>query len=198
MEQRGIDWEPVPTKFVVRINEYGGLDRMLATDELETALKTSQLRALGIVFDADGLHKSENTRWESVRNRCSQLGIAIGESPNIQGFQTILESGIRFGVWMMPDNSQRGMLETFLLQLVPPTERDSPLFTHVKAATSRAKELGANYKAVHRDKALIHTWLAWEDAPGAQLHEAVKFKFLDANSTRADNFVSWFRELYQL
>jgi len=28
-----------------------------------------------------------------------------------------LESGIKFGVWMMPDNQSRGMLETFLAYL---------------------------------------------------------------------------------
>jgi hypothetical protein len=51
---------------------------------------------------------------------------------------------------------------------------------------------------VHRDKARIHTWLSWQDTPGAQLHEAVKFHLLNANSQNANAFVSWFRTLFEL
>lgn len=38
---------------------------------------------------------------------------------------------------------------------------------------TEASALGAPYRQTHRDKAELHTWLAWQDPPGLQVHLAV-------------------------
>lgn len=87
------------------------------------------------------------------------------------------------------------MLETFLTYLVP--EGDG-LLDLAASTCVEAKKQGAQYKEVHEDKAKIYTWLAWQDEPGAQLHQAVKEKILIATSKVARPFVEWFRELFEI
>ena len=52
------------------------------------------------------------------------------------------------------------------------------------------------FKDVHKTKAVIHTWLAWQDEPGPQLHEAVKHRVLDPKKPESRAFVDWFRRLF--
>jgi hypothetical protein len=193
IEHRGIKWKDSEGSYIAHITEYGGITNMLAPGEIETALKSSGLKSLGLIFDADGLH-GETQRWPSVRKRCQDIGC---EPPQILapgGYVTTLPAGIRFGVWMMPNNLVGGMLETFLQSLVP--DQSSPVYLHAKEATQKAASLGAPFKEAHFDKALIHAWLAWQDAPGYQLHDAVKFKILDPHSPQALPFELWFRTLF--
>jgi hypothetical protein len=96
----------------------------------------------------------------------------------------------------MPDNRLRGMLETFLAYLVPDTSQ--PLWQQAVKAFEEAQRLGAPCKVAHTDKAKIHTWLAWQDPPGRQLHNAVMERILDPTSPYARGFVNWFRLLYNI
>ena len=196
MEQRGVTWVLGPKKHAVDIREADG--PVTEPGWIETHLKETALAALGVVFDADGMDGRQDHRWAEMQNRCSIMGIALPDPPPAGGFFTVLPNGIRFGVWMMPNNQPPGMLETFLLALLKPEEMNGSLFQHAKASVTRAKEFGAPFKAVHHDKALVHTWLAWQDQPGAQLHDAIKFKILDAASPSADGFVGWFKNLFQV
>ena len=196
MEQRGVKWEPASKKYAVNIREAGG--PVTTPDWIETHLKESALAALGVVFDADEMENNEDHRWAEMQNCCNSIGIDLPDPAPAGGFIVTLPNGIRFGVWMMPNNQPPGMLETFLLSLLNPAETSGSLFKHAKASVEEAVKCGAPFKAVHRDKALVHTWLAWQDQPGAQLHEAIKFKILDAASPNADAFVAWFRNLFQV
>ena len=103
---------------------------------------------------------------------------------------------IKFGIWMMPDNKRRGMLETFLAYMIP-TEKE-PLWTYAQEVVVEAKKRGAPFKQVLEDKACIYTWLAWQKKPGRQLHDAVKMKILDPKHPKAQMFVRWFKCLYDL
>ncbi len=71
-----------------------------------------------------------------------------------------------------------------------------PLYDFAKEAVSEAAERDAPFRAAHRTKAEIHTWLAWQDEPGKQLHEAVHHRVLDATKDESTPFVNWFRTLF--
>jgi hypothetical protein len=195
LELRGIEWEPTPKNYAVTIKDYGGFENMVAPDELETASKSSGLKALGMIFDCDGLHDTSN-RLAKMQARCQSLGINIPNPLPENGFIATLTPEIKFGVWMMPNNIDSGMLETFLMNLVP--DPNSELYQFAIECAAAAKTKGAPYKDCHNHKSIIHTFLAWLDSPGPQLHEAVKFRMLDANAKYADNFTAWFRALYDL
>ena len=96
----------------------------------------------------------------------------------------------------MPDNQNKGMLEDFLAYLVP-NESDH-LWQFAQDQAQEAKNHGATFKNVHKAKANIYTWLAWQDEPGKQLHEAIKEPILNATHPKAQDFVDWFKVLYDL
>ena len=59
----------------------------------------------------------------------------------------------KLGFWIMPDNRQSGMLEDFLVDLIP-TE-SSELFDFAKECVGRAQKKGADFKDTHKRKAEI-------------------------------------------
>ena len=87
-------------------------------------------------------------------------------------------------------------METFLTYLIP--DLSDPLLDHAKESTIKASKLKAPFIESHYDKAIIHSWLAWQDPPGRQLHDAVKQRILDPASTQADGFVQWFKNLFDI
>jgi hypothetical protein len=95
---------------------------------------------------------------------------------------------------MMPDNQGRGMLETFLSVMRPSGSDD--LWQHAEGACAQATDLGAPFKEVHQNKAVLHTWLSWQDPPGRQLHEALRDRVLSDGSPLAKRFVAWFQRLF--
>jgi hypothetical protein len=66
------------------------------------------------------------------------------------------------------------------------------------ASVNAARKSGAPDKDAHLDKARIHTWLAWQDPPGRQLHQAIMERILAPESENAQPFIRWFKELYML
>ena len=78
-----------------------------------------------------------------------------------------------------------------------PTESKS-LYGLAQECVANASSSGAPFKTTHRSKAEIHTWLAWQDEPGKQLHEAVHHRVLDPNMPESQQFVRWFRELFEI
>ncbi|NJL55795.1 hypothetical protein HC928_11830 [bacterium] len=78
-----------------------------------------------------------------------------------------------------------------------PDENES-IWQYAQEAAKEAKNKGAAFINAHYDKAYIYTWLAWQDPPGRQLHNAVMERILDPTHPKAQTFVSWFRQLYDL
>jgi hypothetical protein len=106
------------------------------------------------------------------------------------------EQGKRLGIWIMPDNVERGMMETFMTFLVPEQQQD--VWQLAQSSSHQARGLGAQFREVHRDKATIFTWLAWQDPPGQSLGTALVQRALDPHAPYAGRFVAWFRQLYGL
>lgn len=191
MKANGVRWGATSATWVVEIKECNGFNSMVEEGVIETELKASGLEALGIIADANN---DAGKRWKSVRDRCLGSFSEIPDELPTAGLIHESESGLKLGVWLMPDNRSHGMMETFLTYLVP--DDSNPVLRHAESARDEAHTLGAPYKDVHADKAKIHTWLAWQDPPGRQLHNAVMERLLDPGSPYAAAFVSWFRSLF--
>lgn len=192
IEANGIPWGETKKEAVVNIEAYGNDDFVDATF-ISTELKASGLKALGLMIDADN---DLNARWQSVRNACLKSIPDIPEQLPATGLIHSTDSGIRFGVWIMPDNQTQGMLETFLTYLI--RDESEPLWQYAQEVAKEAQNKGATYINSHSDKAYIYTWLAWQHPPGRQLHDAVRQKILDPNHPQAQSFVNWFKQLYDL
>lgn len=192
IEANGVDWGTRKHP-VVFIRDYDGYQKLVDPDVLSTELQASGLSALGIIIDADD---NPIGRWESIRNASLRSIPDIPETLPENGLIHTTPSGIRFGVWIMPDNRMRGMLETFLTYLIPTSTE--VLWEFAQAVTSEAKSKGAEFTNPHFDKANIYTWLAWQNPPGRQLHQAIMERILHPTHPNAQRFVTWFKTLYGL
>lgn len=190
MAANGVTWnrgeEPL------NIINCDGVENLLKPKYISAQLKTPNgLTHLGIIIDAD---EEPDNRWKSLYNACLPNIPNLPQNLPAAGLIITLESGIKFGVWMMPDNQSRGMLETFLAYLVP----DNNLWQYTQNKVIEAKQQGATYRDYHLDKANIHTYLAWQDPPGKQLHDAVKQRILNQSYPQSANFLRWLQELYEI
>jgi hypothetical protein len=188
-----VEWPDRPHQPPVFIDAVGSVSEILNTNYLRTKLKASDLEILGVLVDADD---EPNARWNSFRSICTPLFPDIPATLPSGGLVIQNDSGLRLGFWMMPDCSMAGMLETFLKHLIPLSAE--PLWKYSESSFDGACSLGAPCRAVHFDKARIHTWLAWQDPPGESLGRALTRRILDPTAPTAAAFVLWFKELYRL
>jgi hypothetical protein len=172
--------------------ELEGVEQLLKAMPL--AVKDSGGRPVGFALDAND---SLANRWAQVAGRLRPvIGSDLPPLPPQDGFIiTSKKYRCPVGVWLMPDNAHEGKLETLLSTLVP--DQDS-LFRHAEEATGRAVELGARFPSVDHIKAVIHTWLAWQETPGMRLGSAIGARFFRDDGPPAVRFVAWFRRLFGL
>ena len=190
MEANGVAWGTADRP-AVYIAPYGGVGEMLKAGAIEGELSASGLEALGIVVDANG---DARKRWAQIRRLCEAQVASLPEDLPTEGLRVTHASGPRFGVWIMPDNRSKGMLEDLLVQLVP-SESES-LFALARRCVGEAAEIGAPFKPAQLTKARVHTCLAWQDEPGRSLHQAVDHRVLDPTKAESKPFVRWFRSLF--
>jgi hypothetical protein len=188
-----IDWPDDRALYPVTVEPGGSDEEILAKGFLTTKLKSSEVDILGVVLDADD---DCDRRWTRLRSLCVDLFPKMPAALPPDGLIVENDDGKRFGAWIMPDNTSRGMLETFLQFLIP--NNGEPIFIHAKESLSAAREKGAPLRECHKDKALIHTWLAWQDPPGEALGRALMRKILDPYADSAKPFVNWFNTLYRI
>jgi hypothetical protein len=92
------------------------------------------------------------------------------------------------GVWLMPDNSSEGMAESFAVSFVP--DEDATL-AHATLTVTELPIAAKRFATRHNDKALLHTWLAWQEEPGCQTGAAILRNLLDVSRPLAVAFVAW-------
>jgi hypothetical protein len=54
----------------------------------------------------------------------------------------------------------------------------------------------AQKKPIHKSKARIHTWLAWQEDPGTPMGLAITKSYLDTNQELCNLFVNWLNNLF--
>ena len=193
MEANGIEWER-SGRPVVYIEPYNGVEELLKPGVVEAELRASGLEILGVMVDANG---DAFDRWNRIRNLCRDEFDDLPDEIPEGGLETVHpETRARFGVWIMPDNRFSGMLEDFLIRLIP--EESRGLYELAEKCVAEAARSGAPFKDAHKAKAEICTWLAWQDEPGRQLHEAVHHRVLDPERPESQPFVNWFRHLFEV
>jgi hypothetical protein len=69
------------------------------------------------------------------------------------------------------------------------------LWTRAGDAIDSIPEHERRFPPVRRSKALIHTWLAWQEEPGSPMGQAIGKRDLDGSAPAAQRFVEWLRRL---
>lgn len=148
--------------------------------------------SLGVLIDAD---TNLQARWMQLQNILTPLGYDMPATPDAIG--TILKSelaGTTVGIWIMPDNQVPGMLEDFVQILIPDGDEVFPVATKIVDEILGMKN--AKLKSIHRSKAIIHTWLAWQESPGTPMGSAIVKTYLDHNHELCLLFVAWLNRLF--
>jgi hypothetical protein len=177
------------------VKPHGSVERLL--DSVPVRLKASEDGDIvGVVIDAD---TDVAARWRSLRDRLIRVGYtAVPDNPAPDG--TILDPPVgtllpRVGIWIMPDNQTKGILEDFLRFLLPAGSR---LFDHVTTSVATIPAGEQRFTQLAEPKALIHTWLAWQEEPGKPLGTAITARYLDPGVAQVDVLVSWLNRLFFL
>ncbi|RJP24372.1 MAG: hypothetical protein C4520_04200 [Candidatus Abyssobacteria bacterium SURF_5] len=160
-------------------------------DTLGEELQATDLQNLGIIIDAD---EDCKRNWQKV------LHIVADQYPFIQapvapvGEGTIIDvaEDKRVGIWVMPDNRERGKVEDFVADLIP---QGDVLWPRAKNDVSEIPDDHRLFKPTYLPKAEIHTWLAWQEEPGTRMGEALTKKYLLHDCPAAIAFVNWARRL---
>jgi hypothetical protein len=165
-----------------------GVENLLDKN-LRNALKSDSVHTIGIVLDAD---TDLNARWNALKAKLiDHVDLPIPfpkEGLVIQGKYK------RIGVWIMPNNQVNGMLEDFLAELVP---ADDPLLPIAKETLATIESRGLNkYSSIHQSKALMHTWLAWQEQPGRPFGQAITNHSLTTNPELCQRFIAWLKLLF--
>lgn len=147
--------------------------------------------AIGIVLDAD--NPDVTTRWQQLCDQSELQAYPLPSAPEPDG--TIIDGPPdhpRLGIWLMPDNSNPGMLEDFLLRLA---HSDGRAAARQTVAGVRGQPW-APFRDAHHSKAVIHTYLAWQDEPGKPLGQSITSHALRPHTPIAQTFTAWLTRLF--
>jgi hypothetical protein len=177
-------------KPVFRVREEQGYETLLKG--LPIRLKPgSDLERLGVVVDAD---VEALKRWRSIRGVLERSGYTdLPAEPDPAGTVVDHEYLPRVGVWIMPDNVGPGILEDYLGFLVPAGDS---LIERVRQAVDGIPVAERLFIEAHYSKALIHTWLAWQEDPGTPLGLAIKKRYFNAEARHASIFLAWLTRVF--
>ena len=157
-------------------------------------LKSSNiLRKLWVIIDAD---TSYACAWQSIRDileRSGKYNPPLQLCPNGLILTPIDENDLGVGVWIMPNNQEVGMLEDFMMGIIP--EDNMLLHEAETVLTNLEKKNIQKYKNVHRAKAKLHTWLAWHDEPGDSVNVAIRKHLFSQDKELVIAFKAWLMEL---
>ena len=160
-------------------------------EQIPVRFKQSGIDTLGIIVDADTEIKS---RWTSLKGLLSAQGFEIPNDLPSSGLVLKNESNIKVGVWIMPNNNLNGMLEDFISFLVP---KDDKLLPIVNSTLEDIEKKKLNkYASIHKSKAVIHSWLSWQEDPGTPMGLGITKRYLTTDEETCSLLIKWLDELF--
>ena len=97
-----------------------------------------------------------------------------------------------FGLWVMPNNQDSGMLEDFVKACIKTDELS--LFEHATQVVHAISE--PKFKPHLYAKAEVATWLAWQKQPGHGLYCAVKDNLLNTDHALFQEMEQWLKKIF--
>ena len=94
----------------------------------------------------------------------------------------------------MANNQLPRMLEDVVAYLIPPGDTLNP---KAEAILQALEQAGLNrYTLIHHPKALIHTWLAWQEKPAMPMGQAITAQVLRCDRPIALIFIELLKHLF--
>ena len=154
--------------------------------------KSEKPNILGVILDAD---KDVNARYQNIKSKAKDKNFYqnLPDSMPKTGLIHTERSLPKLGIWIMPNNQDNGALEEFYLELA--TNIDVDFIDKIIQQAEEKKGI-TSFKPQHRNKAMMHTYFAWQDSPSMPLHSAVRKTALDNNKDIAKAFKKWLTDLF--
>ncbi|MBW1616613.1 MAG: hypothetical protein JRJ49_08800 [Deltaproteobacteria bacterium] len=154
-------------------------------------VKPDPPETIGVIIDADS--KGVNNRLQQIKDKISDHKYSFSKNPNPNG--SILQDNKgkpKIGIWIMPDNLNDGLLEDFLITMAD----KKGLQAAAECIEAVINKGVAAFKNVHKSKAMIHTYLAWQNEPGKPLGQSITAHALQPKTEIADIFIQWLKNLF--
>ena len=168
-----------------------GVDQLIG--RIPLLLRDKGVDRIGFVVDADD---AVATRWNAIHRALIAAGYS--STPLVADADgTIIEQPLqpRVGVWIMPDNRSSGVIENFIEAMIRP---DDILLPQANCCVDEAILIERRIPdgPHHRQKAVIHTWLAWQKKSGQPQGVAIREGYVDATSDPAQRYIAWLVRLF--
>lgn len=158
-------------------------------------LADGQITRLAVVIDAD--NAANGGGYKLAINRVEKIVAPYGftlAAHTVGGIVFHHNDGLAdFGLWVMPNNADEGMLEDWIKQSIHPDEQG--LFKHAETVVAALPQ-PPKFKMIHRSKAEVATWLAWQKQPGHGLYRAVEDGLINLSSIHYKNLISWLGHIF--
>lgn len=183
------NYHEIDNRKLFSVESKDGIEQLIA--DLKIRPKTG-VKVLAAVVDADA---DLPARWAQIRDALERNDYSVPSTPIAEGTILAPPNASRpvVGIWLMPDNQISGMLEDFLMRL---TQEKDPLFPRAKSAVDSIPYAEQLFGDTKRSKAIIHTWLAWQEEPGTPLGLSITKRYLDPTKTPALEFKIWIEKLF--
>ncbi|CAN5896677.1 hypothetical protein BH11PSE12_BH11PSE12_33670 [soil metagenome] len=162
-------------------------------------LDQGQLTHLAVVMDADYKNDGGLGCQATINKMIATLapfGFSLKKNsdPKISGLVFEHNDGLNpIGLWVMANNHDDGMLEDWMKLCISASEKT--LFQHAVTITKALPQ--QNFKEIHRSKAEIATWLAWQAKPDRGAYYALSQGGFDSTSPAFQQLASWLRLVFQ-
>jgi len=185
------------------IHECGNDEKVLENLAARLVSSLPKQKALGLILDSD----IEGVKSDLViQSRLDQLRPRVGEFYPLP--DVFPEAGLvleplatrqdsdrlpKLGIWLMPNNKAYGMFEDLLIEALRDETRSYTSTVVIKAKTDGV----ATFKDAHLSKAVIRTYMAWQDPPDIQyLGLAIKNKTFENIEAKCKQFLQWLERLF--
>jgi hypothetical protein len=164
-----------------------GIDGLI--EEIPLRFKQSNPTSIGMIVDAD---INIGQRWHSLSDLLSKQGFIVPKKLPNEGL-IVSKDEVKVGIWIMPNNQLDGMLEDFIKFLVPKNDKLLSIAQNTLANIEHQKL--NNYSEIHHSKALIHTWLAWQESP-VPMGLGITKRYLTTDEATCQSLVNWLKILF--
>jgi hypothetical protein len=188
---------PIPKGYVAKTQKEflkggKGFDDTLL--DFINAFDAPNVTNLGLIVDAN---------FKGVENRIKHILSVLSEKLqcDFTAFHLTNEGisfeyqGIKIGIWIMPNNRDEGYFEHFIEMMV---DTKDPILKDAKAKV--AELLSSDYCRFTRakqQKAVIYSWLAWQETPGLPFGTAMKTGSLNRDAVLVKPFLNWIEKTFE-
>lgn len=169
---------------IVELREVGGKDQFKI--KMPTLLKTTgfnNLDAIGIIRDAD---ENFGSAFESIKNVLKKMGIRVPDRPG-----QFSDAIPKVGIFIMPDNANKGMLENLCLNTV----KDDKAIECVDQFIDCAKKLKKQPKNVAKTK--TQAYLALMPEIANSVGRGAQKGYWNFNSVKLKPLINFLTQLKQ-